>query len=229
MSEAARKAIRGLAACLQQDTVNLADAKQRFSDADALAGKEPDAKLIYALVLLKSPKTRDDAQRQFATLGSQYPDALLPREGLAWVQFDKRLWTGGLSELAQLAARIPKPKPPAADAAPPPYPAQSQQLLEWIGRLREVAAGVGDKRPATQDALQKLDDAVAALGDDAAAPYAEGRSHAAGVLKGFDDQIQAAPDDAKRARLETDRLRLTNYAVFPFAAAARSILDGLER
>ncbi len=144
------------------------------------------------------------------------------------MQFDKRLYAGGLTELAQLVARIPKPKRATGDAAPPPYPPESQQILEWTGRLREFAGGVDGRRPATKEALQKLDDAVAALGDAAATPYAEGRAHAAEVLKGFDDQLQAAPDDARRAKLDTDRLRLVNYAVFPFDAAAKSILDGLE-
>ena len=223
LSEAARKAIRELAACLQQDTLNPAEAKLRFGAADSLSPHEPDAKLIYGLVLLKA-RQRDEAQRQFATLKSEYPNALLPGEALAWVQFDKRSYAGGVNELAQLAARIPKPKKPG-DA----YPAESQQLLERIGRLREFAAGVGDKRAATQDALQKLDAAVAALGDAAAVYYEQGRAHAGRLLKDFDDQIRAAPDDAKKSRLERERLQLAHYTVFPFDAAAKSVLDGLER
>jgi hypothetical protein len=223
LSESARKAIRELAASLQQDAVNLAEAKLRFAAAQTEAGQEPDATLVYALILLKA-RQRDEAQRQFATLKSEHPNLLVPGEALAWVQFEKRSYTNAVNELTDLVARIPKPKKPGEA-----YPAESQQMFQWVGRLREFAGGVGDKRPAPQEALQKLDAALAAHGDAATKSYEEGRALSGRVLKEYADQIQAAPDDAKRSRLERERLQLPQYAVFPYEAAAKSVLDGLDR
>jgi len=223
LSDDAKQAIRELAAYLEQDSINLAEAKLRFAAADTLAGKEPEAKLIYGLVLL-SWRQRDEAQRQFATLKNEHPSLLLPSQALAWVQFDKRSYANGVSELAELAAKIPKPKKPGQ-----PYPAELQEVLHGIGQLREFAAGVGEQRAGADEALQRLDAAVAAHGDAAAQPYSEGRAQTRFVLKQFDAQILAAPDQAKKSRLEIDRRTLSKYVAFPIEAATTAILEGLNR
>jgi serine/threonine-protein kinase len=223
LSEEAKQAIRELAAYLQQDTLNLAEAKLRFGAADAAAGEEPEAKLIYGLLLLRV-RQRDDAQREFATLKSKHPDLLLPGQALAWVQFDKRAYSNGVGELADMTAKIPTPKKPGET-----YPADSQQLFQWIGQLREFAAALGDNRTAAQEAIQKLDAAVAGHGDAAVERYEKGRAQSGLVIKDFDDQIRAASDESRKSTLERERRQISRYADFPFAASAKAVLDGMNR
>jgi len=223
LSEEAKQKIRDLAAYLDQDTVDLNRAKVQFGAADTAAGEEPEARLIYGLLLLRV-RQRDDAQREFATLKGKHPDLLLPGQALAWVQFDKRAYSSGVGELAEMAARIPKPTKPGET-----YSAESQQIFQWIGQLREYAASLGDKRTAAQEALQKLDAAVAGHGDAAVERYEKGRAQSGLVIKDFDDQIRAASDESRKSTLERERRQISRYADFPFAAAAKAVLDGMNR
>ncbi len=223
LSEDAKRAIRELAVYVQQDSLNLTEAKMRFATAESLAGKEPEPKLLYAMILLKA-RQRDEAQRHFASLKNEQPGLVLPFQGLAWVQFDKRAYANGVNELADLVAKAPRPKKPT-DA----YPADVQQAFHWTGQLREFAAAVDERRMVAEEAYQRLDSAAAAHGEAAAQLYEKGRAQSRRVAKDFDARIAAAPDDVKKSKLQIDRRQLLYYTAFPFETAVQSILARLDQ
>ena len=187
--------------------------------------RSPRRELIYGLLLLEGRVSENDAQRQFATLKNEHPSLLLPSQALAWVQFDKRSYANGVGELAELVGQDPE-----AQEARPAVSRRSAGGLS-VGRRSSASlrAGVGEQRAGTDEALQRLDAAVAAHGDAAAEPYSAGRARPSGVLKQIDAQILAAPDQGKKSRLEIDRRTVTKYVAFPFEAATKAILDGLNR
>ena len=59
------------------------------------AGAEPEPRLLFGLVLLKTDKDRDKATQHFETVKSELPDRLLPYAALAWLRMEKRAVSGG--------------------------------------------------------------------------------------------------------------------------------------
>ncbi len=222
LSPEAKEAIRRLAAYLGQDKIQMDQAKIEYANAAQLAGKEPEPKLIYGMLLLRS-RQRDEAALLFEQLRMEHAELLLPVEALAWMQFERRSHDAGVRLLTELASRIAK-QLPAAKEPPPPI----AQRLEWIGRLREFA-GSADRVPyrAKEESLTQLDQVVEKLGLAAERLFEQGRQHTRDVMAKFDQQILAA-DDLTRAKLRLERRQVRSYAEFPFQEAIESILASLD-
>ena len=176
LSEEAKTAIRKLASYLRQDRINLQDADADYDAAVTEAGKEIEPRLLYGLLLLKesqrNAEQRDVVLKEFDEIKVQRPDLLLPLEATIWVRFDKRAYPTGIDELAELVAKIPKPKNPG-DA----YPENMQQLFTWAGQLRDFAAVAAEEgRRPSASTLAALDAAIAKHGPDAERLYEEGRA-----------------------------------------------------
>ncbi|NUQ65994.1 MAG: serine/threonine protein kinase [Pirellulales bacterium] len=224
LTDEAKAAIRKLAAYLRQDRIDLGAAKTDYETARQLSGKEIESQLLYGLVLLKA-RERTEAIRHFEPLKLEHPALLLPAQAIVWLDFDRRSYPDGVAELAELMKRLPRPKKPAE-----PYPDDVREIFRWAGQLREFAADAAEEgRRASEPVLAQLDSTVAALGNEAAEQYNQGRSSARLVMEEFDKKITAAADAATLSKLRVDRRQIVHYASFPFDTAAQQILDGLDR
>jgi hypothetical protein len=223
LSADAKKAIRGLAGLVRQNEVDLNAARSQYDAAQALAGKEIEPKLLFALLLMKM-RQRADAIKQFESLKIEQPACLLPSQALAWLKFDRRMVPSGVEELAELASKISQPGSPGAAIQ-----AEAEAILPWIGQLREFAAVGDEKRTTPAATLEKLDGTIAAQGDAAKKLYEQGRAQTRTMAKQFEARIESAPDEATQARLRIERRQITSYAQFPYDAAVQGVLAGLDR
>lgn len=222
LSEEAKQAIRALAAFLREERVDPEAVSQAYAAADKLAGKELEPKLLYGLILVRA-RQRSEATTHFEQLRAAHPRLLLPLEALAWLRFSARSYLPGVEALTELTSRLPRPK-----KSGDPLPEEAQRLLVWVGQLREFASSVQDTRPVPDDSLKRLDDAVAACGDEAERLYEQGRAKTRSTAREFDKQHDAAADEATRLKLRVDRRQLFHYVSFPFDQAAQGILAGLD-
>ncbi|NQT16756.1 MAG: caspase family protein [Planctomycetes bacterium] len=222
LTKEAKKAVRRLAALLQQDRLDALAIQLEYAGAEALSAGELDPKLLYGLLLLKA-RQRTEAAAVFEEIRLEHPDLLLPVEGLVWLNFDKRTYAHGVDELVELIARIPKPKSP--DDA---YSPEIAKIFQWAGKLREfVETAERESYRPPQETVGRVDQAVEALGPAARQHYEEGRDHARQTLQRFDQQILAG-NEATQARLRMERRQPRSYAFFPYAEATKKILAGLD-
>jgi serine/threonine-protein kinase len=226
LTEEAKAAIRKLAGFVSQSRVDMLQANPVYSAARKAAGEELEPKLLAGLLYLKDTRSKAAAERQWNDLSAAHPELLLPLEGQAWLAFEKRAPAAGLTALARLATAIHKP---AEDDEP--FPPDAARALVFAGQLREfAAASAEDKEHLPQDAIDKLDAAVAGLGDSAAQLYEQGRAMSRKIADDFDAKL-ADPnaDEAKRAKLRIEHHLLNKYVPFPYEASVKSILDGLDK
>ena len=150
----------------------------------------------------------------------------MPLEGQAWLEFEKRAPTSGLSALTRLVAAIHKP-----DDAAEPFPPDAARALVLAGQLREfTSAAEEDKERLPKEVLDKLDAAVAALGDSAAPLYQQGRSASRKIADDFDAKLaDPATDEITKSKIHIERRLLNRYVTFPYEASVKSILDGLDK
>jgi len=223
LSADAKKAIQGLVALARQNEMDLPAARGMYDAAQAAAGKEIEPKLVFGLVLLKSRQPRADVARHFESVKAEQPGLLLPSAALAWLRFEMGRPASGIDELIDLLDKIGKSKGMEADPA-----FSIKAVVPWIGRLREYAFAIDEKRSTSPQALARLDGAVAALGESAVQLYEQGRKQTRDRLAEIDAQIESG-DEAAKARLRIARRKVTEYAQFPFDAALESVLAGMDR
>ncbi len=223
LSAEAKQAIRRLAAFLQQDQPEVEAAEAAYSEAVELAGREPEPRLIYGLLLAKA-RLRDEALQHFEELKLEYPELLLPRMVIVWLRFEKRTYPQGVQELRDMIAAIPVPKGPAESYAP-----EHRALFDWAGRLREFAALVPEDawRP-SESLLAEADAAAGQHTSEALQLYTEGRSRARAVVVDFERQMGQAATPAAAARLRVERRQLARYAELSFDQMLDRILAGME-
>jgi hypothetical protein len=225
LTEEAKLAIRKLAGFVSQDRVDAVQANAAYAAAKKLAGEELEPKLLMGLLYMKA-RNKPSAERHWNDLSAAQPELLLPLEGLAWLDFDKRTPAAGLGVLLRLATAIHKPADDAGD-----FPPDAARALVFAGQLREfAAASAEDQEHLPQDALDKLDAAVAALGDPAVQLYEQGRKTSRKVADDFDAKLaDASADDVTKSKLRIEHRLLGRYVPFPYEASAKSILDGLDK
>jgi hypothetical protein len=223
LSEEAKKSIRKLASYLAQDRAEIFEVNLEYSIAEKLSGEELDPKLLYAMLLMKT-RQRDDASRLFEEIAIANPKLLLPKQGLAWLDLDKRSYASGVDKLTKLVAAIPRPEKPGD-----PYSEETRQIFAWAGRLREfVAQAASDSLSPPDSSIAQLDAAVVAHTAEAGQLYQQGRTETQQVAAEF-DRGMAAGDDATKSRLRIERRQLTRFAPFPYSEAAKRILAGLDQ
>ncbi len=221
-SEEAKQPILQLLAMisLTPQRIELAEALVLLKEAESLASGEPDAKLAYALVLVRAIQLAD-AQRQFEELKVQHPNLVLAHQGAAYIQFRQGRHLSGLAGLIELVPLIPDPKqgesPPERDLA----------VLNWSGRLREFAATQTDGR--NVPALAQLDAAVALRGATFEKAYEAGRSAVREQYLKYTNDIAASTDSAEQSKLRIAQRQMLNYVDLDLSAAATEIRNGLDR
>jgi serine/threonine protein kinase len=227
LSEDAKKEIRRLAAFLRQEKIPLGEAGTQFETTELIAGKEVEPKLIYGMLLMKTRQNRqrDEAGKLFEELRIERPTAAIPHQAIAWLRFERQNYDGGLAELTDMLAKLPKKDD--AEAIDPEY---AKEVFAWCGQLREFAAEAPtDTRRAPAKSLAAIDAAIAARGPDAKADYERGRAKTREVLGDYDRKIESAKGDAERGLLKVERRQLSHYVDFPFDQALRDILAGLDK
>jgi serine/threonine-protein kinase len=224
LSDAAKKAIRGLAAHFGQSKFDDTAVRREYAGAEKEAGKEVEPRLLYGLLLIKA-KHREAAMKVFEDLKSDQPALLLPLRAIAWLDVDKRNYPLAGSALAELINKVPKPQK-AAD----PYSPEAKSIFLWAGQLRQfMALTAQDSSPALAESLANVDAAVATHRAEAGQLYAQGRQHSESVAADFDQRIAAATDEAGEKILKVQRRLVSHYSDFPLDKLSREILAGLEQ
>ncbi len=192
-----------------------------FAAAQALVGKEPDAKLAYATLLLKT-RDRKQALRYFEQAKFDAPNVLLSYEAAAWIHFEDTRYSNGIPDLVTMCTKICERSKEAGELNK-----QDQRLLAYAGQLREFATEAADlaRRPQAAE-IAKLDSLIKRQDADIQKRYQQGRDLVTAAAKSFDDQIKNA-STSKAKLLELDRKRIIKYTSFDFENARKSILAGL--
>lgn len=183
-----------------------------FQAADQKAGKEPDVRLAFALVMLKHNRT-PVSRPIFEKIRSENPKRVVAHQALAWQNFLQGKQVEGLADLKLLVDNLPDPKE-QPDSAP-----FFQQAIELAGTLREYSLRAAEP-PVDPAATKALDQAVIARGDAAKAAYQKGIEAVRVGLKRIDEDIATALVPTKQLSLQLDRKRATYYATFNFAVVA---------
>jgi tetratricopeptide (TPR) repeat protein len=221
LTEAAKSAIRKLASNLAMTKPDLAKTQGDFENAQKLLGKEPEAKLIYGLVLLKLKKDAE-ALKVFDELKTEQPNHLLPLEAAAWLRFRRERLVDGATDLLQLVGKL---APQDGES-----PSVNNGVANWVGRMREFAATVApESRRPPAAILDEIDEAAKRLPDDAQAAYEQGRRHVKKVAGEFDKQADEAPDKQEQLTIQTKRKQLSEYSVFPIDASGRKVIEGMQK
>ena len=221
LTEAAKLAIRKLAGNLSITKPDLAKTQADFENAEKLAGKEPEAKLIYGLALLKMKKDVE-ALKIFDELKTEQPNHWLPLEAAVWLRYRRQDFSGGVSDLLQLVGKLAASEAESANA--------TQGVANWSGRMREFAAtAASDQRRPPAAFFEQIDEAAGRLPAAAQAAYQQGRQHVKKVAGDFDKQIDDTSDKQEQLAIQVKRRQLTEYSVFPTDASARKLIDGMQK
>ena len=220
----AKQLLRRMAAELTRPQVDIAKGRDFYSQVLPLAPKEPEPKLLEAVLLWRGAEAKE-AKEFVDELKAVLPAEPLPWKLSAWQNFEQQANAEGVADLAQLVARLRAPR-----KAGDPWPEPTLKSLAWCGTLREFSAqAVTERRRAPAAALAALDDGVAKLGSEAVKAYQSGRDTAQKVLKGYDAQIaDEATTESKRFQLRQERIKLANYVAFPLEAEVQQVLNRLD-
>ena len=222
LSDPAMLAIRNLIGNHWERSRFTSSIDKDFRAAEELAAGEQDARLAYALMLMRTLKRRD-AIGHLNRVNLNRPNLLLPYEAIAWIHFRDENYSDGSKSLATLLSIIAAKVEEAGN-----LDANDQRLLTLIGSLREFATTVANsERQPSKSAITKLDDQIQKTGDEAGKLYQKGRDEVATVASELDEQIKSEKSANKKKLLLIARERLEKYVPFDYAAARQSILDGL--
>jgi hypothetical protein len=221
----AKQLLRRIAADLTGPQVDVAKGRDLYSQVLPLAPKEPEPKLLHAVLLWRGADAKE-AKDFIDELKAVLPAEPLPWTLSAWQNFQQQAYPVGVADLTQLVARLKTPR-----KAGDPWPEPTLKSLQWCGTLRDFAGqAVTERRRAPPAALAALDNAVAKLGSEAANAYQSGRDAAQKVMKGYDGQIaDEATTDSKRFQLRQERIKLANYAAFPLETEVQQVLNRLDQ
>ena len=222
MTEEAKQAIRAMATGVRHNRVDVDESLRQYQATTKLANGQPEPKIILGLLLLKA-KERDTALKHFEQLKAQQPDLLLSWQATAWLRFESRAYTAGVEELTALATKVTKNSPNR-------YPREVQEMFHWMGELREYAAlAAPDTWRPSPLLLASLDAAVSKHGESMRSCYQQGRSQVQDIVRHFDEDAEAATDDAAAAKIKINRRQILHYARFPIESMVQRCLAGLDR
>jgi eukaryotic-like serine/threonine-protein kinase len=218
LTDDAKAAIRRLAAMVSKQKIERVEAQALTSAAEQLAPKEPEPKLVGAILLLKA-REQAEALSVLERLVAERPQTPLAWELTAWVHLEKLNYAGGLNALTQLVRNLPAGKLTDAD----------RRAIPWVGRLREFLATVvaADRRPPAS-AIAELDAAMQARGDELLPLYEQGRSAVRSVAGEFDKKMLEAGDPNEQLKIKYDRQALRHYASFSLETAAQQAIASLD-
>ncbi len=217
LTASAKGAIRKLASYFRQERPDLNRAQLDFTAAQQLSGREPEARVLYALLLLRE-RRRDEAAQLLENVRFDFPDLLPVHQAIVWLEFERRNVPAAIRASVTLVARFGKMREGSGDV-----PSGLGEIFVWLGQLREYATTL-DAKPAS---LQELDDAVTICGAQVQQLYEQGRAKSRAIIERFDWDLASA-DETTKSQLRVERRLLRNYASFPFEAMVDAILLRLD-
>ncbi|HOP76630.1 MAG: protein kinase [Thermogutta sp.] len=228
LSEEAKTAIRQLAAMVLQENLDSRVVNDIYRTALKLAGREPEPRVLYALIQIKMGQTAD-AQRVLETLKLERPRELVAYLGLAWVKLVRRDYNGSVNELNAFVQNW-EASQVKTDPGQIVTQLDGSKVFHFIGQLREFAERVSEdaERPSSV-VFQNLDNGVKQLGESLAQAYTDGRTQIKELLDRFDQELSRAADQATAVKLRYERRQLGRYTAFPFEEISRQVIAGLDR
>jgi len=235
ISEEAKVELQHLADLVEQPKFDLVETTRAYDAAQRLIGKQPEARLLYALAMWRAyvvEKDKKKAEQHSAALLQLLTELrrvdtgrqTLPYELYAFHQFEKNDLADGLNTVSKLLSRLDTIKD--LDRSSP----QITALAEWAGRMREYAttAAVTNAKPA-DDTISALDALAGKFGAAAQKGYLDGRAAVNKKAQEFDQDInnQNLPE-TERFQKKIERRRLKYYLTFPAKDHIQRILSGLD-
>jgi tetratricopeptide (TPR) repeat protein len=212
LSPEAKAALQQMVGLLRSDTTDQR-LQYAFDQAVALAPKQPDAWVLYALGLLKDNRRTLKAAEALEEVIAQFPDSVVANHALAWMHFKGKDYEKAVTCLATAIGNLPDGKSPYA-----------LHLCEFAGQLKAVA--VEAVNAPNIDVRSVVTDAVAKLGDDAKEAYLAGYADARSNIKDYERQIRENP--AESASLERRKNNIASYTSFDFGITERHLADAIE-
>jgi serine/threonine protein kinase len=199
-------------------------AQADYLTASRLVGDEPDAQVTWALIQHRNREARE-AQKHFERVKLSHPDHLLPYEALAWLQADQRRYAESLTELAILLQKLRGDDPDE----PAVFDENARRVVAFAGGIREFALTIPDAaRHPSVDVQAKLDEAIAAFGDEAISVHTSARKAVTDKVATYDSQLAEAKGTNRATLIELERKRIEKYVTYDAAAARRAIIARLD-
>jgi hypothetical protein len=199
-------------------------AQADYLTASRLVGDEPDAQVTWALIQHRNREARE-AQKHFERVKLSHPDHLLPYEALAWLQADQRRYAESLTELTILLQKLRGDDPDE----PAVFDENARRVVAFAGGIREFALTIPDAaRHPSVDVQAKLDEAIAAFGDEAISVHTSARKAVTDKVATYDSQLAEAKGTNRVTLIELERKRIEKYVTYDAAAARRAIIARLD-
>jgi serine/threonine-protein kinase len=217
LSPQAKDLIRQLATQFRQERPDLGTAKQRYEAVVQVAPREPEAPLLYGLLLMRS-RQRDEAAAVLAALRVQRPDLLEVVHAMTWLDLDRRNFSGAAQGLLEMSAILCKLA--VGSGNPDDF---HLELANWCGRVREYLTAVD----VPESSLTKVDENFEQAPRQWTEAYRAGREESRKILAKFDEEMAGA-DSFRLPTIRLERRQLRNYASFPYEKWVDRIVAGLD-
>jgi eukaryotic-like serine/threonine-protein kinase len=194
-----------------------------FLGASRLLGEEPDAKMAYAVILMKSSKW-PEAQKYWAQVKLSKKEPL-SYVGLAYCNSYNDRHASGLGEITELAGLILEAK-----VENPELTDDEKRALDLAGSLRQFAVVAAEEaRRLKESDAASLDKVIELMDDEAKAVYQNARDAVDKKLANYKKMIEAEAGSSKGRLLELEGKRLTSYYQFDYDQVRRLIVEGLDK
>ena len=201
LSDAARQATIDLLSKLGKKGFKEPEIRAEASQAERLAGGQPDPMLAAGILLIRVGKINESLEI-LESIRLSHSDFLVAHQAVIWIHFYKKHYKIGTAKISELLSKIPKP-----EKAGETYSNEDLALFEWCGRLRELAElGVWVQAPRVPDGqdLTNCDRLAAGHGSVANERYVAGRAAVRERVEQFQSELAADPDS--KAKLERERI-----------------------
>jgi len=191
-----------------------------YHEALALAPRQPDARLIDAVALLKDKRRLKLARQRFDEVIVDHPNSVVASHALAWQCFRGKQYRQGIENIERALSNLPKN---ASDAATVAY---MNHLFKFAGQLSAFAlhavgaAQVDDVRP-----LYNL--AATQYGENAKKAYVDGLGTVKEAIIEHDRKIEENP--AEKSFLELKKTNIATYTSFDFVLTQAYLAATLDK
>jgi serine/threonine-protein kinase len=219
MSPEAKDAMRKLLAYLRQGRHD-DNFAFTYHEALALAPRQPDARLIDAVALLKDKLRLKLARERFDEVIVEHPKSVVANHALAWQCFRGKQYQQGIENIRLALSNLPK------NASDAPTVAYCNHLFKFAGQLSAFAlnavgaAQVKDVRPLYNLAVQRH-------GEDATAAYVDGLDRVKREIAELDREMKENPAD--ESILQLKKTNIATYASFEFVVTEAYLAATLDK
>ncbi len=197
-------------------------AKQDFEEATRLCAGQPDAHLVYSMLLLRQEKT-PAAIQVLEQVRIAFPDSCVAHELFAWLTFRRGEFKQGVTQLEQLIRRLPQTEDPVDQE-------YSLHAASFAGRLTGYAIFVApaERRLAKTDvaalaaALKQRSEAVQIAFRDSYRAMEQ-------APQALEQRIADTTSPAEKSRLEQQRTNFNFHVPFDYDTVRQHLRAALDR